>query len=169
MKNIKYGENLSHISEDCFCAFCKEPRRVYAKKHVTLVNFFMSFLTAGLLTLVLFQGVDPRFIFLFVVCLIFSEIFIQVRWRLSIACPRCGFNPLLYVKNPEIAAQKVNDFFDRKMQDPAFILTRNPLVKVALQSAKSKNNKGKFKLADPQARGEELPQKNSGQILSKTL
>ena len=129
----------------------------------------MSFLTAGLLTLIFYAEADPRFLFLFVLCLIVSEVFIQVRWRISIACPKCGFNPLLYVKNPELAANKVNEYFERKKQDPAFYLTQNPLIKVALQKAKSEKKNGKFKLVDKKKNELKTSEKSSGQHLSKTL
>lgn len=150
-------------SEKCYCAFCKEPRRVYTKRHMTVSNVFLSLVTSGLVMLILWQQPDPRVFLVFVVCLAISEIFIQIRWRVSIACPHCGFNPVVYMKDPEKAAARVSEYFEIKKQDPAFFLSRNPLVKVAQQQAQAK------RLA---ARQEALALKGknaSGQLISKTL
>ena len=158
---------MSQISEQCYCAFCKEPRRIYSKRHLSSLNIFLGFLTSLLLMFILWQSPDPRVLFIFVLSLITAEIFIQFRWRLTMACPRCGFNPLLYIKNPELAAKKVNEFFERKKQDPAFYLSQNPLIKVAIQQAKAKNkNIRKLRLRASESRNS---QKDSGQLLSKTL
>lgn len=113
--------------------------------------------------LIVWQEPDPRVFMVFVLCLAVTEIFVQVRWRVSIACPHCGFNPVLYIKDPERAAARVNEFFEVKKQDSAFFLSTNPLLKVARQQAQAK------KLAQKQG-ARALKGKNaSGQRLSKTL
>lgn len=113
--------------------------------------------------MILWQQPDPRVFMVFVICVAVSEIFVQIRWRVSIACPHCGFNPVLYLKDPDRAAARVSEFYEMKKQDPAFFLSGNPLVKVARQQAQAK------RLA---ARQEALALKEknaSGQLISKTL
>lgn len=94
-------------NHNCFCAFCKSPRSVPRKKHVSLIHF----LAVGSLTLFLMfsfpQLIDGRFIVLFALTMGLIEVGVQIRWRLSVACTRCGFDPVLYLKNHKAAADKV--------------------------------------------------------------
>ncbi len=150
-------------SEKCYCAFCKEPRRVYTKRHMAASNVLLSLVTSGLIMMILWQQPDPRVFMLFVLCLSVSEVFVQIRWRVSIACPHCGFNPVLYIKDPERAATRVSEFFELKKQDPTFFFSSNPLLKVARQQAQAKRLAARKKALA-------LKEKNaSGQLLSKTL
>lgn len=55
-----------------------------------------------------------------------AEAFIKIRWRIHMVCRNCGFDPVIYVKDPNKAAHLVKEFLDRRAQDPAFLL-RDPL------------------------------------------
>ncbi len=39
-------------------------------------------------------------------------------------CRSCGFDPVIYVKNPNRAAELVRDYMDRRSQDPTALLRR---------------------------------------------
>lgn len=39
-------------------------------------------------------------------------------------CRSCGFDPVIYVKNPQKAAQLVREFLDRRSQEPTALLRR---------------------------------------------
>jgi metallophosphoesterase superfamily enzyme len=41
---------------------------------------------------------------------------------MTISCRHCGFDPLVYVKDRELAAQKVKAFLEKRKEDPAMLL-----------------------------------------------
>lgn len=108
----------------CFCAFCKSERKIYRKRRSDATNIAWSAFGALVLMFALFQEFDPRVFLFFVAFLAVAEIFVQMRWRTSIVCRHCGFDPILYVKKPELAAQKVKIRLDERKNDPASLLSR---------------------------------------------
>lgn len=66
---------------------------------------------------------DPRVFIVFVICLAAAEIFVQLRWRMSVICQKCGFDPVLYAKSPSLAASKVKEQLERRKQDPRYLLS----------------------------------------------
>src|SRR5690606_17929187 len=60
-----------------------------------------------LISIIDWGGLDPRVAILFCVFLVIAEIFVQLRWRLIIPCPHCGFDPVLYKINREETVRRV--------------------------------------------------------------
>jgi len=108
------------------------------------MNVAASFLAASVLMFAIWRDYDPRAFVIFVICLAVSETFVQIRWRLSVVCRTCGFDPILYVKNPEEASKKVRAQLDRRKQDPQYLLTK-PLNLPALPAEKAKALQAKEK------------------------
>lgn len=73
---------------------------------------------------VLWREGDPRILVIFVVYLAVAEIFVQMRWRMSLSCPHCGFDPVTYKKNVEAAVEKVRVHLLRRKEDPRFLLAQ---------------------------------------------
>ena len=117
---------MKPASERCFCAFCRSDRIVYRKRHIGLVDVGLTFLASGLLSLIVWQELDPRLVMFFATGLGFAEVFIQFRWRMTIACTKCGFDPVLYKKKPDLAAARVKEHYKRKMEDPLSIFAPPP-------------------------------------------
>jgi len=69
------------------------------------------------------QSLDFKFIVIFVAIFTTMEVIVQIRHRLNLACQFCGFDPVLYKKNPEAAAQTVKQHLDRMKNDPDFLLS----------------------------------------------
>lgn len=92
----------------------------------------------------LWQEYDPRVMIVIVVCLAISEVFVKIRWRLSVVCRLCGFDPILYVKDPELAAQKVKFQLDQRKEDPKYLLAK-PLNLPAIPAEKAKALQSKEK------------------------
>jgi len=88
---------------------------------------------AVLLSFAIHQDFDPRAVVYFIVALALGELFVIFRWRLSIACPRCGFDPVLYKKAPERAAARVKRFLDLRREDPLFALAPGPKLPVVVK------------------------------------
>lgn len=137
---------------NCYCAFCKTPRRIYRKKRLSLVNVLASALSSAVIMFALWQKYDPRVMIVFVLCLAFSEVFVQLRWRMSVACRQCGFDPVQYLKDPEGAAQKVKAHLDQRREDPKYLLAK-PLHLPALPAEKAKA----------------LHEKSKGKLLSRSI
>ncbi len=102
---------------------------------------------------VLWEGLDPRAGIFFVLFLICSEIFVQARWRLSVICQSCGFDPILYKKNQNQAAQNVKIFLAEKKKNPENLLRKPlnlPVLKVNTNSEKPKYVRPKSSLLSRQ-------------------
>ncbi|NUN06785.1 MAG: hypothetical protein HUU57_13605 [Bdellovibrio sp.] len=139
--------SLFRKRHNCYCAFCKSPRRIYRKKNISFLNIIGSALAAVVFMFVLWQQYDPRAIIVFVVCLAISEVFVKIRWRLSVVCRQCGFDPVLYLKDPEAAALKVKDQLVVRQQDPKYLLSRPlNLPAIPAEKAKALQSKGKGRL-----------------------
>jgi hypothetical protein len=127
---------------ECFCAFCKSRRNIYPKKHASFLNFVGILGFAFCLSTGLWTWWDPRAIIIFVVTLTFAETFIYLRWRFSVVCSLCGFDPVLYRKSPESARDRVRQFYEKRTQDPNFMMSKSPLVELYRRSldVKRRNN-----------------------------
>jgi hypothetical protein len=119
---------ISRLRGRCFCAFCKAERKVYVKKHVDLTNVVAAVVLAMIVGQAYWGGPDPRALMLFCLTIVGSEMLIYLRWRSSVVCHLCGFDPVVYKRSPEDAARMVRAFYAEKQDNPDFWLTRSPLV-----------------------------------------
>ena len=117
---------MFRTSARCFCAFCRSERFVYKKRHVSVVDAFLGAAASLLMSFILWQDFDPRAVAMFAVSLGLAEVFIILRWRLSITCPHCGFDPVVYKKDHEAAAKKVKAHMDKRRQDPLSVFAPPP-------------------------------------------
>ncbi len=102
----------------CFCAFCKSERIVYRNKHVSILDASMALFASQMLSFLIWQDFDPRSFILFAASVCIAEVFVLIRWRVSIACPHCGFDPVLYRRKPQDAAVRVNTHLAARRNDP---------------------------------------------------
>lgn len=124
--------------KSCYCAFCKVERKVYANKHLTLVSIIGLVLLGIVLTFTVFKSLDPRGLAIVGTLLIIAEIFAQTKWRASMICRNCGFDPVIYVRNPEQAGLKIKAFLEIRKDSPDFLL-RPPVVLPVKKETKGKN------------------------------
>lgn len=117
-----------------------------------LINLLGSALAAMVFMYILWHEFDPRVMIIFVICAAVSEVFVKLRWRLSVVCRVCGFDPVLYLKKPELAAEKVKFQLEARKQDPKYLLSK-PLHLPALAPEKAKA----------------LAEKGKGRLISRTL
>lgn len=107
------------MSHEVFCSFCRSRHRVYKKQHVSFINVLLSSLLSGILGVAWFwPEINFKFIVLIPFFLLVAELFIHLRWRCSLICPECGFDPILYKKSPEAASLKVQAKLEKRAQDP---------------------------------------------------
>lgn len=105
-----------------YCAFCKNPRKVYTKKKASLFDKALFALLAAFLMLIIWDGLDPRGIFFFLVFWFSAEVFFLLRWRSSLVCRHCGFDPQIYLASPERAVVLVKEKLQKRKLDPEALL-----------------------------------------------
>jgi len=122
--------------KSCFCAFCRSERKVYRKRNIGLSDIAASILGSGAVMFAIFQEFDPRVLLIFVAFLAIAETFVQIRWRLTIICKHCGFDPVLYIRDSEKAVIKVKLRLEQRHRDPTSWLAE-PLQIPKLSRAKA--------------------------------
>ncbi|OFZ12800.1 MAG: hypothetical protein A2Z20_06990 [Bdellovibrionales bacterium RBG_16_40_8] len=134
---------MKKISQNVYCAFCRLERSVYTKKSINWTNVLLSLLATGLFMNLIWGEVDARAIIIFVFFLSFAEIFIRVRWRMSLTCPHCEFDPILYKTSREKAVFKVRKRLDEVRTSGEYMFkTNNPLHNLPV-IVKNKDMNGK--------------------------
>jgi len=138
------------VSEKIFCAFCRIPRQAYTKKHVTWINVVLSVLAGFMIMFISWQGFDARVCILSVFCLAAAEAFIQFRWRLSVSCNYCGFDPVLYIKDQPLAKQRVIETLERKKRSPSYLMSdKNPYMTLPKRQIKTSLLEQRTKKEEP--------------------
>ncbi|MEK6774436.1 MAG: hypothetical protein AABY64_10870 [Bdellovibrionota bacterium] len=105
-----------------YCAFCRSPHWHYRQKSLGSFHIVMSLATAAVMSIYIFGELDPRLCLFFVSGLCLSEIFTQIRWRLSLVCRQCGFDPVTYKKDPNQAVNLVKSRLERRQQSTSWAL-----------------------------------------------
>ena len=123
--------------KSCYCAFCKVPRKVYSSKHLSTIEVIAFVLLGIVMTYAIFKSLDPSGLFLVGTILLVSETFSQMKWRSAMICRNCGFDPVVYVRNPEQAGLKIKAFMERRSESPSHLL-RAP-VQMHAQKKKREN------------------------------
>lgn len=134
---------MGQTFEKIYCAFCCIERKAYTKRSVNWKNVLLTFLSSLLLMFVVWQNFNPRVFIVFAVFLLLSEFFIQIRWRFSVPCPYCGFDPVLYVKDKKKASKRVQLRLKDLKEKENFFISRNPFQNLAFRK---KEFKGKQKV-----------------------
>lgn len=114
--------SLFNSRQLCFCAFCGQKRKIYSLKRANVTHFLLSLLISIMFMWSIWETVDPRGILIFIVVQVSIEIVVHFRWRLSITCKHCGFDPMIYLKDQNKAAEKVKNYLERRVTDPRFLL-----------------------------------------------
>lgn len=113
-----------------FCAFCSLPYRSYKQKHVGWKEVLLATAFSMPLMWMLWQRVHVLGFLMWASVLLFSEVLLRIRWRASIQCGHCGFDPILYKTSPARAAETVKGFLEKRKSDPHYLLKPQPLLPV---------------------------------------
>lgn len=108
--------------KSCFCAFCKVERKVYAHKHLAIFDMLGLVGLGIVITYTIFKTLDPRGLLFVGLLLVIGEAFSQVKWRTAMVCRNCGFDPVVYVRNPEQAGLKIKAFLEKRPESPEHLL-----------------------------------------------
>ena len=130
---------------ECFCAFCKTPRKVYKSKYLSVISILGLIGLSLVLSEVLWKTLDPRGLVILGIMLLVGELFSQAKWRQSMVCQNCGFDLILFKKSPEKAGVKIKEFLELRSERPEFLLKRSPQIPkqtVTQQSIQESKQKG---------------------------
>ncbi|RME17865.1 MAG: hypothetical protein D6797_01545 [Bdellovibrio sp.] len=148
---------MKSLEDDVYCAFCKIKRKIYRRKHISFFHVISTALLALVFVYGLYGRFDGRVILVWVVGLILAEIFTHLRWRLSLICQACGFDPVLYLKDKEAAAQKVKEILEKKASNPdVYFKKYNPF-----KHLKPLRKKSKDRLLSPKLPSNKKPSLNT--------
>ncbi len=115
-------------SENRICAFCKLDHRVYTKKEVSVFDAGILLGVTGLLAFAIWGEPDLRSLLIFMSLAFTLQVFLRLRYRESVKCPHCGFDPILYSQNSEQAAEKVKAFLETRKDNPKYMLKPQPRI-----------------------------------------
>jgi len=136
---------MFRLTENVFCAFCKLPRKVYRANHVGWTNVLLSAALAVLLMLAIWQAPDGRALILFTVFVLCAEIFVYFRWRISVRCPHCAFDPVLYKSDRQKCVGIVKERLDDLRSSGRYLLKHNnPFTHLPVQPKPEKDVKDRF-------------------------
>lgn len=115
--------------KDCYWAFCRTPRRVFMRKHIHPLHVFWTTTFGLALSFAIFGTWDPRSMLIVAVLIGVSEILVIMRWRLSMTCSHCGFDPLVYMKDPKMMVERVKRRLEERQKDSLSIFrTQLPIL-----------------------------------------
>src|SRR4051794_552573 len=97
-----------------YCALCLTKRPYLRKRHLGVLDSLFLCVMSLLVQYVYLEQQPFSCLYLAAILMAVSEIFFQLRWRVLMACPYCGFDPLLYLKRPDQATAKVKETVARK-------------------------------------------------------
>lgn len=124
---------MSPVSRSCYCAFCKTPRHVRVKKHASVKDVLYAFSVGIVWSLLIWQEINFKFLPFSITWLGLTEVWIQVRWRMSLICQKCGFDPMLYIRNPQLAAERVRQKYEDRLANPLIFDKVLPVMKEKAQ------------------------------------
>lgn len=114
------------MRREVYCGFCRLPHKVYNRKHISWIEVMSFALMAGIVSFIGWGEFHWASLLVFLLGTLWTEFMFQFRWRQSIKCKSCGFDPMIYKRNPEEAAQIVKAFLDNRKIDPSFMLKPQP-------------------------------------------
>lgn len=141
---------------------------MYVKRHLNWTDVGSCTLLTALGSAAVWRTIHPKSILILVTVLMLAEIIVQLRWRMSLPCPQCGFDPLLYQRNPDLAAKRVRQFFEQRKLRADFLLTSQALIETQKRiSGSSSRTEGN----GTEVRRPSVPPEvaKSGQVLSRTI
>ena len=74
--------------------------------------------------LALWEKFDARVFIIFAFVLSMAEMITQLRWRMSLLCQTCGFDPVLYLRDAAEAARRVRAKLDERKKNPGSLLAK---------------------------------------------
>lgn len=117
---------LTSAIGECYCAFCKSTRKYFLHKSLRAIHYVQASFLSVFFMYVFWQTFDARVFLILAALLVATEMLLVLRWRIYIVCSKCGFDPVLYMKDPDTAARRVSEFMQKYETEPQFELLPSP-------------------------------------------
>lgn len=146
------------MSHKAFCAFCTLPLKIYGKQHVAKTELAVFSFVSMVFTFLVWGSFHFVGLLVFAVLTITAELIHRMRWRASVKCRACGFDPVIYKHSPEQAAGLVKIQMASRKEDPLYMLRSRPVIKPIIRKtkdyidARSKKTKSPSKEVQPLAK-----------------
>ncbi len=104
---------------------------------------------SALIMLIIWQSFDFKIVPIFAMLVCGVEFLIQIKYRMLMDCPRCGFDPYLYRQDVNKCVQKVKDHLEKQRLDPLALMSSKPKLKLPFAKIKQEgkaNSKMESKL-----------------------
>jgi len=134
-----------------FCAFCSLPQRIYTKKHINIFEMFGFAAVGVIVTYLVWQDFHWVGVIIFGALAFSAEMTHRLRWRNSITCKNCGFDPITYKRSPDRAAQTVKSFLEQRKEDPLYLLKPQPKIAPIIKKIDSETYARKVTSRPPDA------------------
>jgi hypothetical protein len=89
---------------------------------------FSTVVLAGLFTacfsFIYWDGFQAQALAFYALLLGVIEFMVHFRWRLNVVCQHCGFDPVLYIRKPSAAADKVIAHMEKVANSPVGVLNK---------------------------------------------
>ncbi len=90
------------------------------------MDFVVCALASMAAMALVWQDFNIKVFYFFVFAIVCCEIMVRLRWRMKMICDICGFDPILYKRNPQGAADLVKAFLEKRKTDPQMLLKPYP-------------------------------------------
>jgi hypothetical protein len=115
---LKFSAVNQDLSQNALCAFCGTKRKLYLKKHIGYKDALILVVLSVGANFLFWSELDARALVFFALGLTVSEVAVSLRWRLSLRCSQCGFDPLTYLKTQRLACEQVRLVLNEKKGSP---------------------------------------------------
>lgn len=76
---------------------------------------------------------DARVFLVFAFLLTLVEVGFKLRWRMALVCRFCGFDPALYLRKPNQAAERVKLHLEKRSQNPLTLFSKQPRLNLPVR------------------------------------
>ena len=114
--NWKWRER-SQPSWSFFCPLCRDNRKVSIQARMTFRHVAQLGLTSIVFSLATWNWLGWRGLISFVPFWTLFEIVYRIKRRAALYCPNCGFDPYLYLTDPQRAREEIENHWRKKFAE----------------------------------------------------
>lgn len=119
--HVFFNKTLWHVRASSswrfYCPLCRVERRISMRPRPSVWHFFQLSLLSVVFTLAAWPWFSWKGLVSFLPFWTGFEIIFRLRLRASIPCSQCGFDPYLYLDNPERAKKEIDLYWRNKFAE----------------------------------------------------
>jgi RNase P subunit RPR2 len=111
-----------------YCPQCRAERRLPAAPRISLRHWMQIGITTLVLTAALWPFFGLKGLIVFVPLWAGFELVFRSRMRIVLACPSCGFDPFLYIRDVKLARAEMEKFWRSRYQEKGLPFPGDPVA-----------------------------------------